>query len=65
MSIATFQYERDGQPLFVGYESTNLTAQEYATWKAARTNPQYVDRVNVWFGYMDEGAPDATVEVPA
>lgn len=64
MSIATFRYVRDGQPQFVGYDTTDLTAQEYATRKAARTNPDYADTVQVWFGYMDDGDPDATAEVP-
>lgn len=65
MSIATFQYVRDGRALYIGYEQTDLTAHEYAARKAARTNPDYADTVQVWFGYMDEGGPDATAEVPA
>ncbi len=63
---ATFRYVRDGQVLFEGYEQTHRTAQEYATWKAARTNPRYADTVQVWFGWvLDDRDPDATAEVPA
>lgn len=65
MSVATFQYVRDGQPGFVGYEQTDRTAQDFADRKAARTNPDYADQVLVWFGHRDKGDPDATAEVPA
>ncbi|BAL87197.1 hypothetical protein AMIS_19770 [Actinoplanes missouriensis 431] len=65
MSIATFRYYRDGKPGFTGYDTTNLTAQQYADRKAARTNPDYADQVHVWFGYADESSPDAVAEVPA
>lgn len=63
MSTATYQYVRDGVPGFVGYEQTDRTAQEFADRLAAGTNPNYADTVNVWFGYRDEGDPDATAEV--
>ncbi len=65
MNIATFQYVRDGQILFTGYEATDRTAQDFADRKAARTNPNYADTVLVWFGYHFEGDPDAKAEVSA
>jgi hypothetical protein len=65
MTIATFQHTRAGHPLYVGYECTDRTAQEFADMVAARTNPDYCDEVQVWFGYRGDGGPDATAKVPA
>ena len=62
--IATFQYVRDGELVFTGFEPTDLPAHIYADRKAARTNPDYADEVWVWFGYLNEGDPDAIGQVP-
>lgn len=65
MSIAIYRNVRAGRTLFTGYEQTDLTAQQYADRRAARTNPDYCDQAHVWFGYADESGPDAIAEVPA
>jgi hypothetical protein len=62
---ATFRYLRAGEMLFEGFEQTDHTVQDYADWKAVRTNPRYADTVQVWFGPLDDRDPDATAEVPA
>lgn len=65
MSVATYRNVRDGQVLFTGYDTTDLTAQQYADRRAKYTNPDYCDQIHVWFGYADESGPDAIAQVPA
>lgn len=65
MSIVTYRNVRDSQVLFTGYDTTDLTAQQYADRRAKYTSPSYADRIHVWFGYANESEPDAIAEVSA